>query len=80
LFNVGGVPEGQDIIVHLEYNMEQREHAAMLVKAMDVIDRSGSEKVIEALMSEDKKDRCAWFRSSEFTGSGRFLSGLGRVF
>eukprot|EP01040_Poterioochromonas_malhamensis_P012885 gene12885-14116_t len=27
LFNVGGVPEGQDIIIRLEYNKEEKEHA-----------------------------------------------------
>jgi len=40
----------------VEYNWEQKEHAAMLAKAMNVIYRCGSEKVIEALMSEGKKD------------------------
>lgn len=77
LFNVGRVPEGQDIIIRLEYNKEEKEHAVMLEKTMNEVYQCGSEKVIEALMSEGKKDWCAWFRSSEFRGSGRFLSGLG---
>mmetsp|Transcript_21538 Transcript_21538/g.23476 ORF Transcript_21538/g.23476 Transcript_21538/m.23476 type:complete len:237 (+) Transcript_21538:2353-3063(+) len=77
LFNVGRVPEGQDIIIRLECNKEEKEYVVMLAKTMNEIYRCGSEKVIEALMSEGKKDWCAWFRSSEFRGSGRFLSGLG---
>lgn len=74
---LAGIPEGQDIIIRLEYNKEEKEHAVMLEKTMNEVYRSGSEKVIEALMSEGKKAWCAWFRRSEFRGSGRFLSGLG---
>ncbi len=61
----------------VEFEEQEKEYGKELREAMQSLYSEGQKLVMQRLEEEDRQDWQAWFLSSDFRGSGRFLLGEG---